>query len=115
LLEKRTSETWPFDFDCSRLLGPTEVITAVVSVTAEPTLTTPLTFGLPVVNVVPVQYPNRTAAIGKVIQVDIGGGVIATGLSHQRCTIRAKFTKSQSAGIGEATAYLDLVDTPSPP
>jgi len=115
MLQKRTSETWPYDFDCSLLLGKDEVITAVSSVTAEPTLSTALTFGVPVVNVVPVQYPNRTAAVGKVIQVVIGGGVIAAGLSHQRCTIRLKFTKSQSAGIGEATAYLDLVDTPTPP
>lgn len=115
MLEKRTSELWPFDLDCTRLLGKDEVITAVSSVTGEPTLTTPLTFGVPVVNVVPVQYQNRTAAVGKVIQVQIGGGSIAAGLSHQRCTIRLKFTKSQSAGNGEATAYLDLIDTPSPP
>ena len=83
-LEKRSADSLKFDIDCSSLLASTETISSVTSVTATPVTTTPLVFGTATVNTLAQTYTDaygstRTAAIGKVVQVNISGGLIATG------------------------------------
>jgi hypothetical protein len=116
ILEKRSSESVTYDIDCSLLLATGETITNVTSVTATPATTTPLAFGTPAVNSGAVTYTDafgstRTAAIGKVVQVQISGGSIPTGSQTQDFIIRAKVVTNMNPVV-EATVRLRLNDTP---
>lgn len=116
ILEKRSSESVRFDIDCSTLLAPTETITSVTSVTGSPTTSTPLAFGTPSINIAAQTYvdsygSSRTAAIGKVVQVQISGGLIATGAQIQDYIVRALLVTSINPAL-EATVKLRLNDTP---
>lgn len=117
-LEKRSSEAVRFDIDCSTLLAAGETITGVTSVAATPATTTPLAFGAAVINAAPQTYTDqygstRTAAIGKVVQVQISGGSIAAGALVQEYIIRALLVTSINTAV-EATVRLRLNDTPAP-
>lgn len=95
-LEKYPSESTIFDLDCTELLGDAETVTGTPTLAFLPTLTggDALTFGAPVVNSDPVVYPDRTAAIGKVIQVRISGGTSETGQRQRYYSVAATFSTS---------------------
>lgn len=114
ILEKRTSETVWYDFDCTDLLNASETITGTPAVTADQS---GLTFGTAVVNSQAITYPDgRVAAIGKVARVQIGGGTIpagsklADGRAGQQYTIRAKFSTTDGSNQREATVLLNVTD-----
>lgn len=112
-LEKRSSESVIFDVDCSQLLASGETISSVSSVSATPS---GLSFGLPVVNTAPVTYTDafgstRTAAIGKVVQVQISAGSIPANAQTQDFIVRVKVVTSLNPLV-EATVRLRLNDTP---
>ncbi len=116
-LEKRTWDARLYDIDCSKLVSPGEVVVSVVSVASD---LGAMTFGVPLVNTVPLTYPNNvTAGIGKVIQVEISGGTIppgsdseGRGVPNLTCTVRARFTTNFSPNQIEATVCLVLCDQP---
>jgi len=116
-LEKRTYDARLYDIDCSKLLSLGEVVATVVSVAADQG---ELVFGAPLVNPVPISYQNNvTAAIGKVIQVEISAGTIppgsdseGRGVPNLDCTVRARFTTNYSPNQIEATVCLVLCDQP---
>jgi hypothetical protein len=117
VLEKRTYDARLYDIVCTGLLADAEVVTQVVSVTADQGA---LTFGAPNINTVPIAYPSGTAAIGKVIQVEISAGTITKGadsmnlgLPNLMCTVRARFKTNLSPNQIEATLLLLLRDQPS--
>lgn len=108
--EKRTYDARVFDIDCSLLLAATETIANVVGITED---TGELTFDTPLVNTSPITYPGpRTVAVGKVVQVRIGGGTIPQGARSSLRTIRAQLVTSAGAQQVEATVQLRLIDTP---
>ena len=74
VLQKRSADTALYDLDCSRLLATSETITSVTSITATPATSPALAFGTPSINAAPIVYDDHTAAIGKVVQVQISGG-----------------------------------------
>ena len=110
ILEKRTYDRRVFDIDCSELLDTAETISSVTAITAD---RGELVFGVASVNSAEVEYPdeNRTAAIGKVIQVRIDDGEIPAGKTELLCTIRARFATSLNPRL-EATVQLRLTDDP---
>ena len=109
VLEKRTSEAIFYDIDCTNLLDSTETITSITSVLADQT---GLTFAGSAINSVPVAFPDGySAAIGKVISVQISGGVIPTPQVNQLYTVRALFVTSQS-NTREATVLLNVTNIP---
>jgi hypothetical protein len=118
ILEKRTFDARRYDIVCTGLLAEGETIASVVSITADQGA---LTFGAGVVNTVPVSYMNGTTAIAStVIQVEISAGAIPKGADSMNlgvpnllCTVRARFTTSQSPNQVEATLLLLLRDQPS--
>ena len=115
-LEKRTADSLKFDIDCSSLLSTGETITSVTSTNATPVTSPPLVFGSPLINVAPQTYTDAygstlTAAIGKVVQVNISGGLIAPGAQVQEYIIRALLVTSLNPAV-EATVRLRLNDTP---
>ncbi|MDN8617858.1 hypothetical protein [Variovorax ginsengisoli] len=110
VLDKRTADSRVYDIDCTDLLATGETISSVTSVTADQGT---LTFGSPSINAAPIAYADgRTAAIGKVIQVQISAGTIPTGQSNLQCTVRALFATNVSPAV-EATVVLRLIDTPN--
>lgn len=116
ILEKRTSESARYDIDCSILLSPGETIASVTSISATPT-GSPLVFGSPLINTVPLTYTDtfgsaRTVGVGVVIQVQISGGAIPTNQRVQIYTVRAVFATNLNPAI-EATVRLRLNDTPA--
>ena len=116
-LEKRSGEQVRYDIDCSLLLSTGETITTVSSVGADANDQSALTFGTPVVNTQPIAYVDifgddaHTAPTGTVIQVQIGGGSIASDMQVQEYVIRAKFVTNINPVV-EATVRLRLNDTP---
>jgi hypothetical protein len=110
VLDKRTRDVRIYDIDCTDLLALAETITSVTSVAADQGA---LTFGTPTINAAQISYADgRTAAIGKVIQVQISAGTIPTGQSNLQCTVRALFATNVSSAV-EATVVLRLIDTPN--
>ena len=108
-LEKRTYDVRIYDFDCSKLIDSGETITSVSTVESDQA---GFTFGTPVINSVPISYTDgHIAAIGKVIQVQIGGGIVPVGRTEIMCVIRVQFVTSINPAI-EATAFLRLTDYP---
>ncbi len=117
ILEKRSSESVVFDIDCSLLLAATETITSVTSSSAAPVTTMPIAFGTPTINVTPTTYmdqfgSSRVAAAGKVIQVRISGGLIASTQTAQDYVLRFVMVTSLNTAV-EATVKLRLNDTPA--
>lgn len=116
-LDKRSSESVRFDIDCSLMLAAGEAITGVTSINATPVTSPALSFGSPAVNGQAVTYTDpdtgisRIAPIGTVIQVQISGGAIASGLQVQDYVIRALFATNINPAV-EATVRLKLNDTP---
>lgn len=93
-LEKYPGESAIFDIDCTDLLATAETITGTPAMSFLPALTAgdALTFGTPMVNNAPVVYPDRTAAIGKVIQVRISGGSSEATQRQRYYSVAATFT-----------------------
>ena len=109
VLEKRTSEIIFYDIDCTNILDTIETITSVTSVSADQT---GLTFAGQAINSVPVDFPDGySAAIGKVISVQISGGVIPSPQVNQLYTIRAIFVTSEG-NTREATVLLNVTNIP---
>lgn len=119
ILEKRTYDARLYDIVCTDLIGSSETITVVDSITADQGA---LAFGSAIVNVAPITYSDGTVApTGKVIQVEISAGTIPLGSDsmHIRvpnllCTVRARFHTSQSPNQIEATVLLLLQDAVQP-
>jgi len=110
VLDKRTRDARVYDIDCTDLLAAGETISTVSSVTADQG---GMTFGSPTINAAPVTYSDgRTAATGKVIQVQISAGTIPTGKPSLQCVVRALFATNVSPAV-EATVLLRLIDTPN--
>ena len=109
ILEKRTTESIWYDIDCTHILDTTEIITSITSITADQE---GLVFLAPAINVVPVTFPDGiTAAIGKVISVQISEGTIPTGATNQIYTIRPLFDTSDG-NIRESTVLLNVTNIP---
>lgn len=107
ILEKRTSESIQYDFNCSFLLDSGEVITGTPVLSADQQ---GLVFGSPSVNAQAINYDDGTiAAIGKVIQVRVSGGLIPSGQTSQIYTIRAIFSTS-TGNTREATVLLNITN-----
>jgi hypothetical protein len=107
-LVKTAAETVLFDFDCSALLGASETIAAVSSITADANDGAALSFGAPAINSSAVAYTTpyrRTVGSSRVIQVLIGGGS-AAGSSSREYTVRARFTTTNAGELREAVATL---------
>jgi len=109
ILEKRTSEVIYYDIDCTYILDALEVITSVTSIAADQ-------LGLsllgPAINADPITFPDDTVAdIGKVISVQISGGIIPTPQVNQLYTIRALFATSEG-NTREATVLLNVTNIP---
>lgn len=109
ILEKRTSEIIFYDIDCTNLLEVTETITSIISVTSDQE---GLVMLAPAINAQPVTFSDGiTAAIGKVISVQISEGVIQPPQINQLYTIRALFMTSEN-NTREATVLLNVTNLP---
>jgi hypothetical protein len=109
ILEKRTTEAIWYDIDCTYILDTLETITSVTSVTADQ-------IGLsllgPAINLVPITFPDsQVADIGKVISVQISGGIIPAPQVNQLYTIRALFITTEG-NTREATVLLNVTNIP---
>jgi hypothetical protein len=106
-LEKRTAESIWYDIDCTLLLNASELITSITSVTDDANV---LTFSGQTVNTVAITYPDGSVgAIGKVIIVKIGGGVIGAGATSKSYTIRALFNTG-TGNTREATVIMNVTN-----
>jgi len=109
VLEKRTSESIFYDIDCTNILDVLETITSITSILADQV---GLVFSGQAINAVPVTFSDGySAAIGKVISVQISGGVIPTPQVNQLYTIRALFVTSEG-NTREATVLLNVTNVP---
>ena len=109
VLEKRTSESIWYDIDCTLILDPIETISTISSITSDQT---GLTFQGQAINPDLVVFPDgSTAAAGKVISVQIGGGIIPTPQINQLYTIRALFNTTEN-NTREATVLLNVTNLP---
>lgn len=109
VLEKRTSESIFYDIDCTNILEVLETITSITSILADQV---GLVFAGQAINAVPVTFSDGySAAIGKVISVQISGGVIPTPQVNQLYTIRALFVTSEG-NTREATVLLNVTNVP---
>lgn len=112
VLEKRTYDERVFDINCSSLLDEAETISTIVGFVDEGgSSANTFTYSSGVVNSSPITYPDgSTAAVGKVIQVKISGGVIPTGMTKAYVTVRARFISSSGDKI-EGTVMVKLTDS----
>lgn len=109
ILEKRTAEIIYYDLDCTNILDDTETIVSITSIAADQV---GLTFANWAINVVPITFPDKTiAAVGKVISVQISGGVIPNPQTNQLYTIRALFATTKY-NTREATVLLNVTNIP---
>ena len=109
VLEKRTSESITYDIDCTNILNVSEIISSITSVASDQL---GLVFLAPAINIAPVTFPDGyIAAIGKVISVQISGGIIPTPQVNQLYTVRALFVTSE-ANTREATVLLNVTNIP---
>lgn len=109
VLEKRTSESIWYDIDCTNILDAVETIATIISIAADQV---GLTFSGAAVNPAPVVFPDKyVGATGKVISVQIGGGIIPTPQINQLYTIRAKFNTNEN-NTREATVLLNVTNLP---
>ena len=110
ILEKRTSESIWYDIDCTYILDTLETITSITSVTSDQL---GLTLLAPAVNPNPITFPDgQIAAAGKVISVQISGGIISDPQINQLYTIRALFETTES-NTREATVLLNVTNIPT--
>ena len=108
-LDKRTSDACVYDINCAAILDPAEIITSVSSITADQG---GLTFGVVTVNPTAIAYPDgSTAAVGKVVQMQISGGAIPAGSPFLLCMVRVHLVTSVNLSL-EATVQLRLIDNP---
>ena len=109
ILEKRTSEIIFYDLDCTNILDATETIVDIISIDADQA---GLTFDNWAVNVVSITFPDKViAAPGKVISVQISGGIIPNPQTNQLYTIRALFSTTKY-NTREATVLLNVTNIP---
>ena len=109
VLEKRTSESIFYDIDCTNILNEIEIITSVTSIESDQE---GLAFLGEAINSTPITFSDGVvAAIGKVISVQISGGVIPTPQVNQLYTIRALFVTSEG-NTREATVLLNVTNVP---
>jgi hypothetical protein len=109
ILEKRVSEAIIYNIDCSDLLNTLETIVTVTGVNADQA---GLTLLGAAVNTVPVTFPDGiTAAVGKVISIQISDGVIPAPQLSQLYTIRPVFVTSAN-NTREATVLLNVTNVP---
>jgi len=109
VLEKRTTESIWYDIDCTLILDPVETIDTIISIEADQE---GLTFAGQAINPDPVVFPDGyTALPGKVISVQIGGGIIPTPQINQLYTIRALFNTTEN-NTREATVLLNVTNLP---
>jgi hypothetical protein len=109
ILEKRTSEIIFYDLDCTNILDATETITDITDITSDQV---GLEFDNWAVNTVAITFPDKTVgAAGKVISVQISGGIIPNPQVNQLYTIRALFDTSKY-NTREATVLLNVTNIP---
>ena len=109
ILEKRTTESIYYDLDCTGILEPTEIIETIISIEADQL---GLVFDNWAVNSVPITFPDKTVGLaGKVISVQISGGIIPATQVNQLYTIRALFDTS-TYNTREATVFLNVTNIP---
>lgn len=109
ILEKRVPESVIFNIDCSNLLDDLETISTITEISADQE---GLTFAGAAVNTVPVVFKDGiTAAVGKVISVQISNGVIPAPQLNQIYTIRPVFVTSRG-NTREATVLLNVTNVP---
>ena len=109
VLEKRTSEAIFYDLDCTNILDPLEVIQTINTIESDQE---GLTFSGQAINPDPVTFPNGFVAdVGKVISVQIAGGIISAPQVNQLYTIRAIFNTSEN-NTREATVLLNVTNIP---
>lgn len=109
VLDKRTADSRRYDILCAPLLLNGATIASITSITADQG---GITLSSGVINNAPLVYEDgSTAAIATVIQVNISGGAVPTGLPFLICNIRAVFVTSAGETL-EATVQLRLVNTP---
>lgn len=109
VLDKRTSDSRRYDILCAPLLLNGATIASITSVTADQG---GMTLSSGVINNAPLTYEDgSTAEVGTVIQVNISGGTVPSGLPLLICTIRAVFVTTAGESL-EATVQLRLVNTP---
>ena len=109
VLEKRTSESIFYDLDCTNILDPLEIIQTINTIESDQD---GLTFSASAINPDPVTFPDGSvAATGKVISVQISGGIIPTPQLNQLYTIRAIFNTSEN-NTREATVLLNVINVP---
>ncbi len=107
ILEKRTYDARIFDINCTELLDTLETISSVDAILADQGA---LSFGMASVNSSALTYPDgEEADIGKVIQFEISGGRIPSGVASLMCTVRVRFLTSINNDL-EATVLLNLTD-----
>jgi hypothetical protein len=110
VIDKRSADSRSFDIDCSFLLLAAETVVSVVGITSDQSS---LVFGTPTINGGAITYPDgRIVPAGKVVQVQISGGLIPSGQPFLVCTVRALMQTSLNPAV-EATVLLRLVDSPS--
>ena len=109
ILEKRTTEVIWFDINCTNILDTTEVITSITSITADQS---GLVFTAPAINSQPVTFPDgTTAAVGKVISVQISAGTVPSGSTNQFYTIRP-IVVTNEGNTREPTVILNVTNIP---
>ncbi|CAB5151434.1 hypothetical protein UFOVP148_42 [uncultured Caudovirales phage] len=109
VLEKRTSESIWYDIDCTNILDAVETIDTIGTIESDQV---GLTFSGAAINPDPVVFPDKyVGAPGKVISVQIGGGIIPTPQINQLYTIRAIFNTSEN-NTREATVLLNVTNLP---
>jgi hypothetical protein len=109
VLEKRTTEIIWYDIDCTNILDTNETLTAIESITSDQA---GLVFTAPAINTQPVTFSDGTTALsGKVISVQISGGVVPSGATNQLYTIRPIATTSEG-NTREPTVILNVTNIP---
>ena len=89
-LEKRLFDKRRYDLIATDCLRPGEIITSVISVSADDAS---VTFNVPVINSTPVLYEDGSSyRTGTVIQVAIGGGTVPSNKPYSQTTVRARFS-----------------------
>lgn len=95
-----------YDIDCSDDLPDGATITAVVGISAD---TTGLTFGTPIINPLPVIYPDkRSAPAGTVMQVRISNAEVVP--VDKTFVIRAIYNESSGGSPRQARVVLRVRD-----
>ena len=96
MLEKLPDENTTFVIDCTNLLSESETISSLPEMSSYPSQGA-ITFGTPVVNSQALTLPDGSVvAVGKGIQVKIGGGTAQGPNSGRTYSVLAKFNTNQS-------------------